>query len=76
MKTFPLTDLTYKIIGICMEVHKHLGHGFLEVVYKDAIEIEAKKSCLGFCREKNLILVIKEFYCLINSLLISLLMIT
>ncbi|WP_338083395.1 GxxExxY protein [Flavobacterium azizsancarii] len=27
---------TYKIIGICMEVHRNLGPGLLEVVYKDA----------------------------------------
>jgi GxxExxY protein len=27
---------THEIIGTCMEVHRHLGHGFLEIVYKDA----------------------------------------
>jgi GxxExxY protein len=31
-------DETHKIIGVCMEVHNELGPGFLEVVYKDAIE--------------------------------------
>jgi len=30
-------DESYKIIGICMEVHKLLGKGFLEIVYKDAL---------------------------------------
>ena len=30
----------YKIIGICMEVHNNLGAGFLEIVYKDALEYE------------------------------------
>ncbi len=29
---------TYQIIGICMEVHRTLGFGFSEIVYKDAIE--------------------------------------
>lgn len=53
MKNFPLTDLTYKIIGICMEVHRHLGHGFLEIIYKDAIEIEAVHNGLNFCRERE-----------------------
>lgn len=28
---------TYKIIGICMDVYNHLGSGFLEIVYKDAV---------------------------------------
>lgn len=31
---------SYKIIGICMEVHNNLGPGFLEIVYKDALEYE------------------------------------
>ena len=29
----------YQIIGKCMEVHNSLGHGFLEIVYKDALEL-------------------------------------
>lgn len=33
---------TYQIIGICMEIHKELGFGFSEIVYKDALEIEAE----------------------------------
>ena len=34
----------YKIIGLCMEVHKQLGKGFSEIVYKDAIEYECKRQ--------------------------------
>ena len=37
---FPLKVETYKIIGLAMEVHKTLGKGFLEIVYKDALELE------------------------------------
>jgi len=44
---------TYKIIGICMEVHRVLGFGFLEIVYKDAIEAEAYLSDIQVCREKE-----------------------
>ncbi len=43
----------YKIIGICMEVHKHLKNGLLEIVYKDAIEYEFFKSGIPFEREKE-----------------------
>lgn len=50
-------DLIYKkesfdIIGKCMEVHNELGHGFLEVVYKDALEIVFKECGIWYEREK------------------------
>ncbi|MCD9576007.1 GxxExxY protein [Flavobacterium soyae] len=44
---------TYKIIGICMEVHRNLGPGLLEVVYKDALELEFKENNIPFEREKE-----------------------
>ncbi len=33
-----LTDLTYKINGACIEVHKILGAGLAEVVYHKALK--------------------------------------
>lgn len=47
---------TYKIIGICMEVHRNLGPGLLEIIYKDAIEIELKENSIFFEREKEFII--------------------
>jgi GxxExxY protein len=44
---------SFKIIGVCMEVHNNLGAGFLEIVYKDALEYEFKKSNIDFEREKK-----------------------
>lgn len=44
---------TYKIIGICMEVHRNLGPGLLEVIYKDALEVEFKEKNIPFEREKE-----------------------
>jgi GxxExxY protein len=46
-------DLSYKIIGACMKVHRFLGHGFLEVVYKDAMQIEFAKAEINYVREKE-----------------------
>ena len=36
-----------------MDVHRTLGHGFLEIVYKDAIEFELEKRNLSYEREKQ-----------------------
>ena len=36
-----------------MEVHRNLGPGLLEVVYKDALEIEFKANNIPFEREKE-----------------------
>ncbi len=46
-------DESYLIIGVCMEVYNHLGYGFSEIVYKDAIELELAKSEIYFEREKE-----------------------
>ncbi len=53
MEKFLLKEETYKIIGICMEVHNNLGAGFLEAVYKDALEYEFLKNNILFSREQN-----------------------
>lgn len=44
---------TYKIIGCLFEVHKNLGKGFSEIVYKDAVEYEFKSQNINFQREKE-----------------------
>ena len=46
---------TYKIIGLCMEVHRNLGPGLLEIIYKDALEIEFRENNIPFVREKEFI---------------------
>ena len=43
----------YEIVGICMEVHRILGPGLLEIVYKDALEIEFKNHHIPYEREKE-----------------------
>jgi GxxExxY protein len=51
---------SFKIIGICMEVHNYLGPGFLEIVYKDALEYEFKKQGIIYAREKEYVVNYKE----------------
>lgn len=44
---------SYFIIGKCIEVHKNLGPGFLEIVYKDALELEFFRAGVKYEREKR-----------------------
>ena len=46
----------YTIVGLCMEVHRILGPGLLEIVYKDALEIELKSNNISYEREKEFII--------------------
>ena len=39
-----LKELSDKIIGLAIEVHKNLGNGFLEKVYENALMIEFKNN--------------------------------
>lgn len=54
-------DLTYKIIGCAMEVHKHMGNGFQEVVYQRALAIEFKMQGIEFSREHEMQLTYKGY---------------
>lgn len=51
---------SYKLLGLLFEVHNNLRKGFLEIVYKDAIEYELEKSKIFFEREKEYIVKYKE----------------
>ena len=44
---------SFKIVGFCMEVHRILGNGLLEIVYKDALEYELKQNKIFYTREKE-----------------------
>jgi len=37
-------ELSYKIVGLAMEVHNKLGFGFLEKVYENALMILLEKN--------------------------------
>jgi GxxExxY protein len=48
-----LKEESYKIIGLCMEIHTILGKGHSEIVYGDALEYEFKENNIPFEREKR-----------------------
>jgi GxxExxY protein len=47
-----LKNESYLLTGICMDVHRTLGKGFKEIIYKDALEIEFKDNGIPFRREQ------------------------
>ena len=53
-KDYPESELTGKIIGCAMEVHKHLGNGFQEIVYQRALSIELYLQGISHEREKEM----------------------
>jgi GxxExxY protein len=46
------SELSEKIIGCCIRVHKALGPGFLEKIYEEALCIELAKAGMMFDRQK------------------------
>ncbi len=52
---------SYRIIGLCMEVHGILGKGHSELVYKDALEYEFSVNQIPFSREKSFKIQYKDF---------------
>jgi GxxExxY protein len=51
VEEYKYQEITHKIIGCAMEVHKFLGNGFQEVIYQRALAYELSKAGLEFDRE-------------------------
>ena len=51
---------TYKIIGAAMEVHKELGHGFLEAVYQEALAMEFKMQGIPYKEQQVIEIIYKK----------------
>lgn len=58
---YKYSEITGKIIGAAMEVHKYLGNGFQEVVYQRALSIELNMQNIAHEREKEMPLQYKGF---------------
>ena len=50
-KKYKYSELTSKIIGCAMEVHRYLGNGFQEVIDQRALEIEFRLQGINSQRE-------------------------
>ena len=55
-----INDLTGKIIGAAIEVHKALGPGLLESAYEECLCYEFQQKKMSFERQKPLPVIYKE----------------
>lgn len=55
-----ITDLTYRINGACIEVHKILGAGLAEIVYHKALEKEFKLRDIKYKSEFQIPVIYKD----------------
>jgi len=54
MEEYKYKEITGRVIGAAMQVHKVLGNGFQEVIYQRALEMEMPYFDLSFKREFNM----------------------
>jgi GxxExxY protein len=47
-----LDDLSHRIIGVAIDIHKKLGPGFQEKIYEEAFLKEFEKAGIGFEKQK------------------------
>ena len=43
----------YQLVGFCLEIHRELGKGHDEIIYKDALVVELSRAGIPSSREKS-----------------------
>jgi GxxExxY protein len=51
---YQFEELSNKIIGAAIRVHKELGPGFLESIYEEALKVELSKNELDFASQMEI----------------------
>ena len=51
----------FQLVGLCMEIHRELGKGHDEVIYKDALVVELGRANIPFLRERQYEITYKGF---------------
>lgn len=55
-----IDELTHRVIGCAMEVHRALGNGFQEVIYQRALAVELELNKITFAREYEMPVFFKD----------------
>lgn len=48
-----LNDLSHRVLGLCIEVHRELGPGLLESAYEEALAYELIQAGIAFERQRE-----------------------
>jgi GxxExxY protein len=59
MKELIFKEEVYAIVGAAMEVYWQLGHGFLEPVYQEALDIEFRQRRIPFQAQEEIVIYYK-----------------
>jgi len=54
-----IMDLSYRVIGCALEVHRHLGPGLLESIYETCLCRELDRAGLAYVRQQRLPVIYK-----------------
>ncbi|HYO48831.1 MAG TPA: GxxExxY protein [Chloroflexia bacterium] len=57
-----MNDLTEKVIGACIEIHRQLGPGLLESAYEECLCFELTQQGIHFVRQQPLPVVYKSVH--------------
>ncbi len=57
-----INEITWEIIGCCIEIHRELGPGLLESAYEECLEYELLRAGLTFERQQVVPVRYKEIY--------------
>jgi GxxExxY protein len=52
-------ELSHQVIGLCIEVHKHLGPGLLESIYQECLAYELRAHGIQFQKEMEIPVIYK-----------------
>lgn len=55
-----LDELSFNVIGACIEVHKAIGKGLLEIVYHECLKEELSYRRINFFTEMNVPLIYRD----------------
>ena len=57
-----VNQLSEKVIGLCIEIHRNLGPGLLESAYEECLCYELSKAGIPFERQKPVLVKYKEVH--------------